>query len=336
MQNTIKTLRASIRKACDTQGRPLYDEREVRSIIDVLLEEVCALSRLDRVLHPDYVLPSEQSAILLQIADKMEQGIPMQQALGYERFCGERFLVTPDVLIPRPETAELVSWIVSDCLSRIENEGCRTSESRALNILDVGTGSGCIALSLARLINNSRVFAADVSTAALAVARKNSFQQGVDNVQFALFDILSAVDNSSESRGYQPLSTGFSSADQHDCQQALSTGYPQSFPPSFDVVVSNPPYICQREVAEMSDLVLQHEPSMALFVPDQDPLLFYRAIALFSTRHLVSGGSLYFEINAAYGQEVCDLLRDMGFHDVELRQDVNGRDRMVKASFMAG
>lgn len=329
MQNTIKVLRAGISKACDAQGRPLYDEREVRSIVDVLLEEVCGLSRLERVLHPDHILPSSQSAVLSRIAAEMEQGVPMQQALGYERFCGERFLVTPDVLIPRPETAELVNWIVSDHPSGQVSPDNPSSISPDLKVLDLGTGSGCIALSLARLINNSQVFAVDLSTAALDVARQNAFQQGVDNVQFVQFDILSTVDNSSSMYGYQPLSTACTPKKEQDCQHVLSTG----FPPFFDIVVSNPPYICQQEASEMSDLVLQHEPSMALFVPDHDPLLFYRAIARYAIGHLTNGGSLYFEINAAYGREVCDLLRDTGFHDVELRQDVNGRDRMVKARY---
>lgn len=346
MQTTINNVRMSMRQACDSQGQALYDEREIRSVTDLLLSEICGLSRVDRILQPQLVLPDSQRDTLLRIAALLGQGVPVQQALGYEVFMGQRFEVTPDVLIPRPETAELVQWIVSD-------SSHLPSSSAGLNILDVGTGSGCIALSLARLINNSQVLALDLSTAALDVARRNACQQHVDNVQFVQSDILAVADNLPVSKLISHLSTACPPVDKPVHQHPLSTIYPPSRQSCslaevhksqaidlaqrrFDIIVSNPPYICQHEAAEMSSLVLQHEPPTALFVPDSDPLLFYRSIARFALVTLTPGGHLYFEINAAYGHQTCDLLRSLGFVNVELRQDVTGRDRMVRATMQSG
>ena len=312
MQTAIQTLRKALVS---------YDDREAKSIIDLLLEEVCSITRTQRILSPELTISEEQRQQLSACAELLNQGVPVQQALGYEWFCGQRFKVTPDVLIPRPETAELVDWI------------CRDAEAlqpQRQNILDVGTGSGCIAISLARLINNSQVLALDISTAALSVARENSCQQSVDNVYFAQCDILRAVDNSyfeqqisSQLSTYQPQEIA-------TCQQKLLDDFPQQ-KRVFNIIVSNPPYICEQEAKDMSSLVLDHEPSQALFVPDDDPLLFYRAIARFGKEYLAPSGRLYFEINAAYGPQTCEMLQQMGYSNVELRQDINGRDRMVKA-----
>lgn len=300
MQKTIIALR---------QALSSYDAREAQSIIDLLLEEVCQLSRIDRIMNPGLQLPDAQRQRLLRCAQQLSQGIPVQQALGYEWFCGERFKVTPDVLIPRPETAELVHWICQD--AGREQHSPSSEGRKGPFILDVGTGTGCIALSLARLINHSQVLGIDLSTAALAVARENKYQQGVDNAYFAKCDILRCVDKSYfESQIHQQLTS---------CPHLV-----------FNIIVSNPPYICQQEAAAMSPVVLDHEPSLALFVPDDDPLLFYRAIAQFGREHLTTGGALYFEINASYGSETCAMLRDLGYQNVQLRQDIHGRDRMVK------
>lgn len=317
MQSTLSDLRRSLREACDAHGRLLYDEREARAVADLVMAEVCGLSPADRILHPDLPLPSDQRQRVLHVARQLAEGVPVQQALGYAWFCGERFVVTPDVLVPRPETAELVQWVVSVATSFGSSEA-------PLRILDVGTGSGCIALSLARLIHHSDVFALDLSTAALSVADQNAKQQHISNVHFVHSDIL-RLSGEQQSTG---LSTGCSPS---------STIYPQASDvalPTFHVIVSNPPYVCQREAVEMSSLVLDHEPSMALFVPDADPLLFYRAIARYALSHLVSGGYLFFEVNAAYGPDTCQLLEQLGFASVTLRQDVTGRDRMVSAQLL--
>lgn len=323
MQNTIQILREALLSARDSQGQPLYDEREIRSVVTLLIEEVCGLTRVDCLLNPNREFSVLQRAQLAQIAAQLSQGMPVQQALGYAWFCDRKFLVSPDVLIPRPETAELVDWIVVD-------HGPTTSP----RICDIGTGSGCIAVSLARLINSAQVLAIDISTAALSIARRNAYQQGVGNVQFVHTDILSIVENSTPEIVFNTLSTlcqqVVDADNQHPltqvCQQ-LSTDYPP-----FDIIVSNPPYICRREAAEMSEIVKAHEPGLALFVPDDDPLLFYRSIARFAQMTLVPGGQLYFEINAAYGPDTCQMLRESGFCDVVLRQDINGRDRMVRAT----
>ncbi len=310
MLDTIKIIRERLSKVVDSHGSLLYDERESRAISDLLLEEVCGITRVDRIMHPELAIPEAQRDRLMHIVEEMQRGIPVQQALGYAWFYGAKFKVSPDVLIPRPETAELVDWIVEDARSCAPT----TSESSCLSICDIGTGSGCIAISLARVIERSKVLALDLSTAALGIARENACEQGVDNLQFVQLDVLSYVDNLDKSVQNTAENNTFQQSYQHS-----------------DILVSNPPYICRKEASEMSDIVLNHEPEMALFVPDNDPLLFYRAIARFGLKHLKEEGTLYFEINAAYGKETCQLLEGMGYHDVELRQDVTGRDRMVKA-----
>ncbi|MBR5715550.1 MAG: peptide chain release factor N(5)-glutamine methyltransferase [Bacteroidales bacterium] len=319
MLDTIKLLRAKLSRVADSQGLPLYDEREVRALSDMLLEEVCGITRTDRLLHPDRIPTADQRTRLKEIIVQMEQGIPVQQALGYAWFYGERFKVSPDVLIPRPETAELVDWIVDDARSRrLPSRIVSDDEATPLTICDVGTGSGCIAISLARVIEGAKVLALDVSAPALNIARTNSCQQHVDNLQFVQIDILSYVDNMDSSAKSTSLHETFPQGYQH-----------------FDIIVSNPPYVCRNEASAMSEIVLKHEPALALFVPDDDPLRFYRAIARFGQKHLNKGGSLYFEINTAFGQATCQLLEAMGYSNIELRADVTGRDRMIKAVLSA-
>ena len=279
MQNTINKLKQSL--------SPLYDSREMKAIIALLFEEVCGLSRLDMLMNPNIVLSEEKSEILSCYAE----GVPVQQVLGYEYFLGRRFEVNPDVLIPRPETAELVDWIVSEA-------------PIGVNVLDVGTGSGCIAISLAALINNSRVFAYDLSTKALKTAILNAERLNISNVTFVHKDILESQNERFEHPNVD----------------------------NFDIIVSNPPYIMHKEKSEMSANVLDYEPHLALFVPDSDPLLFYRAIGNYGLKNLRHGGRLYFEINAALGRETCQLLESLGYRDIILRKDLNGLDRMISAT----
>lgn len=306
MQNAINNINGCLRQAHDRQGQPLYDEREIRSITDLLLDEICGISRVERIMHPETILPTDQRLHLEAIARNLQQGIPVQQAMGYAWFCGEKFRVTADTLIPRPETAELVQWIVEDTQQAIPR------------ICDIGTGTGCIAISLARLIHGSEVLAVDKSEAALSIARSNACQQHVDNIQFAQIDILEA----SSHQRYDTITNWLSTIYQPGVDN----------PQSLDIVVSNPPYICQCEASEMSDIVLQHEPALALFVPDNDPLQFYRSIAQWAWQILKAGGLLYFEINAAYGPQTCALLSELGYQHVQLRKDINGRDRMIRAT----
>lgn len=295
MQKTIALLKKSLTS--------LYDSRETNAIISLLLEEVCGITRVDRIVNPDLVIDEEKSKIFEQYAARLKQGEPVQYVLGYEYFMEEKFLVNPDVLIPRPETAELINWIVDNSVENPVDNCGKLSAQPSLKLLDIGTGSGCIALSLARLINNSTVVAFDLSTGALKTAKKNAKLQNINNVTFVEKDILT---------------------DQNST-------YEQGNVDKFDVIVSNPPYVMNKEKMGMDKNVLNHEPHLALFVPDDDPLLFYRAISNYGKMNLREGGKLYFEINSAFGKETCELLSSLGYHDIELRQDMFGKDRMICA-----
>jgi release factor glutamine methyltransferase len=262
---------------------PMHGAQEARAIVYALLEDVFGLRKTDVLLGKFDALSEAEKLRFAECARRLEQGEPLQYVVGTAPFGDLRFEVTPATLIPRPETLELVEWVVAD-----ENV------KSALRLLDIGTGSGCIAISLAQLLPQAAVSAWDISSEALAVARRNAERNGVA-VDFKQVDVLHVTE-----------------AETYDC------------------IVSNPPYICEEEKAEMTDSVLLHEPHTALFVPNTDPLRFYRAIAELGMRCLSPGGTLYFEINRAYGAETCNLLRDLGFRDVELRKDFYGNDRMVK------
>ena len=255
-------------------------EGEASAIAFLLLEEQTGLTKA-QILTTD--TPPADTDRLLTLAQKVAEGFPIQYALGISDFCGLKFHVEPGVLIPRPETEELVDWVVSSCPS-----------DQQRRILDIGTGSGCIAVTLAKRLPHAQVTACDISPVALRVAAQNADRHGVE-VRFQHTDIL--------------------------------TETPQG---TYDVVVSNPPYICNSEARQMQRNVLDHEPHLALFVPDATPLLFYEAIARKSLQLLSPGGFLFFEINRQYGTAVTSLLRSLGYTDVELRQDQFGNDRMVR------
>jgi len=290
-----------------------YDNGEVKAITRLLLEEICGLSYTQIVMHSEDVLPDDQHQKLSLMAEQLSRGIPVQQVLGYTWFCGRKFMVSPDVLIPRPETEELVNMVVDNFVNKpIDNFKSdllfsvkKPLDNPVYNLVDIGTGSGCIALSLAADIKRSLITAVDLSTGALITARENAKSLGINNIRFIEADILKEEDE--------------------DFSTELSTEL-------YDAVVSNPPYVCRREARDMEPHVLEHEPHMALFVPDQDPLLFYRAIAKFAIRHLKPGGKLYFEINAAFGKETCQLLYELGYQQVRLITDFTGRDRFVSAT----
>lgn len=302
MKQTIQRLKVALSSH--------YDAREVKAITRLLLEEVCGLTYTQIVMRADDPLPADQAQKLASMADQLAKGIPVQQVMGYTWFGGRKFIVSPDVLIPRPETEELINMVVDNFVEKEVEKSLSTElstvetslDNHVYNLVDIGTGSGCIALSLAAEINHSFITAVDLSTGALIMAKENAKSLGINNVKFVQTDILKE--------------------ENEDFSTELSTGL-------YDAIVSNPPYICRKESKEMASHVLDHEPHMALFVPDEDPLLFYRAIAKFALRHLKSGGKLYFEINAAYGPETCQLLCDLGYQNVELRQDFTGRNRFV-------
>lgn len=272
-----------------TRLAAVYPDGEAQAIVFLVLEKLFGLSRTDVLMGGLERLTADQNAELEQVMLRLEQGEPVQYVLGVADFDGMTLGVAPGVLIPRPETEELVEWIAEDF-----------KDAKCLRILDIGTGSGCIALSLARRFTDASVTAWDISDDALSIASANAERLGV-SVEFKKRDAL--------------------------CMEV-----PEADISNYDIIVSNPPYICEKERADMDNNVLQHEPAAALFVPDSDPLLFYRAISNLAQKMLRSGGCLYFEINREYGEETTDMMRAMGFDSVELRKDFMENNRMVKGT----
>ena len=261
-----------------------YSEGEVTALTRIIATEVLGIASITYYLKDNVIFTPEEEAMLSSTIERLKKQEPIQYILGYSDFCGLRFKVTPATLIPRPETSELVEWIAADY------------DKKIVNILDIGTGSGCIAISLAHKIPQSCVTAWDISPDALAVATENSKANNTE-VEFAQVDILSHQPGGEE----------------------------------FDIIVSNPPYIKENEKSAMHSNVLDWEPHTALFVPDNDPLLFYRTIAQKGLALLKPGGALYFEINRAHGKETMEMLAALGYTDIELRKDFADNDRMVKA-----
>ena len=259
------------------------DPQEVQAMIRVICEDVFNYDPVDVALRQESELPDFAPQRVAEIIARLQRHEPLQYILGTARFHGHRFKVTPAVLIPRPETEQLVDLIIE------ENPGSD------LRVLDMGTGSGCIAISLARALKFARVDALDVSRDALAVARDNAASLKV-KVRFFESDILAP----------QPAAT-------------------------YDIIVSNPPYITWSERELMERNVKDYEPAQALFVPDNDPLLFYKAIASYANRSLEKGGRLYLEINQRFGTEVKRLLEDCGFDEVRIIVDSFGKDRFAVA-----
>ena len=255
----------------------------------------------------------EEEEEMLALVRRVAGGEPVQYVLGEAEFCGMELKVRPGVLIPRPETEELVAWAVEEGKRFADNltEGKNWNRQR---VLDIGTGSGCIALALARQLAGADVEAWDVSEKALEVARENGERMGVQ-VRWRKVDVLVGLEGLAELSNIARL-------------EELG-----KVPPSpFSLIVSNPPYICEEERGEMEANVLEHEPELALFVPNEDPLRFYRRIAELGMEGLlVEGGAMLFEVNRRFGQQVVTMLEGMGYEEVELRKDFFGNDRMVKA-----
>ena len=273
----------AIVKQISTALTDSYSAGEISALTRIIATELLGVSQMAFYLKDDIILTAEQQTLLDDAIERLQKHEPIQYILGYSDFCGLRFKVTPATLIPRPETSELVEWIASEATG---------SES----ILDIGTGSGCIAVSLAHKLPQSEITAWDISTDALAVAAENSKANGCV-VTFEQVDILA----------YEP------------------TGE------LLDIIVSNPPYIKEVEKEQMEANVLDWEPHTALFVPDSDPLLFYRTIAEKGLTLLKPGGHLYFEINRAHGKETMDMLAALGYTNIELRKDFAENDRMIRA-----
>ena len=271
----------------------IYDEGEAKAIARMTYEVRYRLTLSDLCLGKDTQLSADDQTQLEEIAKRLLQGEPIQYVLEHADFYGRTFWVNKHVLIPRPETEELCLWIVS------EVRGKRL-EVRDYSALDIGTGSGCIAITLAAEIPEARVTAWDISTEALAVARENAKRTNV-HVSFEQMDTLHLTSDI-----------------------ILQTSG------AFDLIVSNPPYICNKERETMETNVLEHEPHTTLFVPDDNPLLFYRAIAQYGLTALKTGGWLYFEINPIYAGTLADLLSKMSYHDIEIKEDQFGKRRMIR------
>jgi release factor glutamine methyltransferase len=268
----------------------LYGEDEAESFFYLILEEKQQFKRVDLALQPDLEFSDDAILVWNAILEQLKLEIPIQYLLGKTSFYGLNFEVNSNVLIPRPETEELVDWIVQNSKLKAENS--------KLKILDIGTGSGCIAISLAKNIPNVQVFALDVSEKALATAKKNALLNEV-NITFIHKSILETEDLEQD----------------------------------FDIIVSNPPYVRNLEKEEIKKNVLEYEPHLALFVEDNDALIFYRKIAELAQKNLSYSGQLYFEINQYLGKEMVLLLEEMKFKDIELRKDIYGNDRMIVSRF---
>lgn len=278
MQQTIQYIKDSL------SGIYLADELEV--IAYQLMSEVTGLTRTAILINKNTKISETHAQLIKRFVNELKNFKPLQYVVGKTEFFGLPFKVNEYTLIPRPETEELVEWIIDDYNAKVF----------PVTILDIGTGSGCIPVSLKKHLALARVDGCDISPDALKVAAENAQINQLD-VNFFEIDILSS-----------PV-----------------------MEQKWDVIVSNPPYIPMSDMSEMYANVLQYEPHVALFVADENPLIFYRAIALFALKHLQHEGSLYFEIHYKYGAEVLEMLRNSGFVNVQLRKDLSGNDRMVKA-----
>lgn len=263
-----------------------YNLNEARTLARLIAERVTGMGINEILINPQLLLSPSQVLLLDTYIDELKLHKPIQYILGETEFFGISLKVDPSVLIPRPETEELVHWIVSDW------------QHTSPNILDMGTGSGAIAIALAKNLPAANVFALDISLQAITVAQENAINSFV-NIHFMQHDMLQ-------------LPTHIKGA-------------------PFDLVVSNPPYVRNSEKELMDANVLEFEPDGALFVPDDNPLLFYEAIAKFAQLHLKPNGTIYCEINEAFGSQTETLFKEHGYSNVEVRKDINGKERMLKA-----
>ena len=284
---------------------PLYDAGEAQAIVRTVLDVEYGMTLTDIICGKVNELSSDEERNLEEIIARLQNGEPVQYVLGEADFAGRTFHVEPGVLIPRPETAELCQWI--------EEEVSSLKADERKQILDICTGSGCIAITLGLNIPNSEVTGWDISEDALRIAQGNVEILKAGNVRIEYQDALMLP----EAEEAAEISEATKS------ESSLSKGW--------NVIVSNPPYICEKEKADMEKNVLEHEPSIALFVPDEDPLKFYRAIAEYASSALKPEGALYFEINPIYEKETRKMLQELDFKDIETKEDAYGKKRMMKA-----
>jgi release factor glutamine methyltransferase len=265
-----------------------YPVTEIESFIRILFGNYLNMNSLQIYLSHDHELPPGAEPQIRAAIDDLKKYRPIQYILGETEFYGFKFEVTPDVLIPRPETEELVDWVLHEY-----------DKNAALSIVDIGAGSGCIAVALAAGFRNAGVWAVDISEAALAVARRNTLKNRV-KVHFLQKDVLK-----DDLTDFEPA--------------------------SLDVIVSNPPYVTLPEKRQIQPNVLEYEPHQALFTPGHDALIFYKRIAAFGTKGLKPHGKVFFEINEAFPAEVAEILKQHGYSDIVTRKDINGKWRMISA-----
>lgn len=270
----------------------LYDKEEIDNFFYMLLQSYLGVKRLDLAMTPELSFTKEEQSSILKALDSLKKHIPIQYILGETEFFGLAFKVSPRVLIPRPETEELVDWIIN----------CHGNSNKQLRILDIGTGSGCIAVSLAKKLPQAKVYALDVSEDAIYVAKQNAELNHVE-IEFIQANVLNP----------KTWDLVFKELE-------------------FNIIVSNPPYVRKQEKSQMKNNVLMYEPHLALFVEDDDPLVFYKAIVQYAVDKLSQNGNLYFEINEYLGTPMTQLLHECHFSDIELKQDVFKKDRMIKGT----
>lgn len=267
--------------------RTICSEGEASEITDWVMEHLTGSKKAERMIYKHAAITSQEETTLRQYADRLLNHEPVQYILQESWFCGLKFYVDENVLIPRPETEEMLEWIIANCKFPVDT----------LSILDIGTGSGCIPISLKRRLRKAEVWSCDISEGALGVAKKNADQLGAA-VNFLQLDFL----------------------DRSNWLQL----------PAVDIIVSNPPYVPEKDKATMQPNVLQYEPHTALFVPDNDALLFYKAIAALGKEKLKPGGAVYMEIHESLGEATTLLFKEEGYQ-TELKKDMQGKDRMLKA-----
>ena len=286
---TVKQVSADFSEQLST----IYDANEVNSLFMMVLENVVNISSAKIKAFPETEISTPDSERITNILTRLATGEPIQYILGYTEFYGLTFKVNPSVLIPRPETEELVDWVIKSWQLTV------SSWQPPFHILDIGTGSGCIPISLRKNLPDAQVSAIDISAEALQTAKENADLNNAE-VNFILEDILNPIDHS-----------------------LLTTHY--------SLIISNPPYVTLEDKKLMHTNVTDFEPHTALFVPQDDPLIFYKAIADFASTHLEKGGLLFFEINESYGKQIVELLNSKQFTNIELRKDMSDKDRMIKA-----
>jgi release factor glutamine methyltransferase len=272
------------------QLRKTYEAGEASQITDWVMEKITGSKKTERMLYKNAALTNDEEKQLNNYTERLLQHEPVQYVLNESWFCGLKFDVDKNVLIPRPETEELVEWIITDCKFPVDE----------LKILDIGSGSGCIPIAIKRRLRKAEVWACDISPEALELAKKNAVTLGTA-INFIQLNFL-------DRKQWKIL-------------------------PAFDIIVSNPPYIPGKDRETMQPNVLQYEPAIALFVPDNDPLIFYKAIAEFGKTHLNKSGSIYTEIHESFGEEVKNLFQSAGFVS-EIKKDMQQKDRMIRSGLV--